>query len=111
MRLLLFRGSRRRQAQLDSQGMQDRQRFSDLAGLLALFKVDDEPQPRSRGQRQILLRDAKAFACSPDERADLLGGISQRFPLFNVTVREYYSVEVPRFKRILPIGNVSLRLG
>jgi hypothetical protein len=40
-----------------------------------------------------------------------LGGVSQRFPHINITVREYYSVEAHRFKRILPIGNVSRRLG
>ena len=80
--LLFFRGSWRRQGQLDSQGMQDCQRFSDLAGFLALFEVNDEPQPCSGGQSQIFLRYAKAFARGPDELTDLLGRISQSSPFF-----------------------------
>ena len=112
MRYSSFAGRRRRrQRQLDSQRMQDRQRLSDLAGFLALFEVDDKPQAGSRGQRQIFLRDAEAFPRSPDERPICWGVYFNVSLSPNVTVREYYSVEAHRFKRILPIGNVSLRLG
>jgi hypothetical protein len=42
--LILVRGSGRwRQGHFDSKRMQDRQRFSDLAGFLASFEIDDEP--------------------------------------------------------------------
>jgi len=70
---LLFFRRRGRQSQLDSQGMQDRQRLSDLAGLLTLFEVNYEAQPSPRGQRQVLLGNAQILARRPDQCADLLG--------------------------------------
>ena len=44
---------------------------------LPLFQVDDEAQPRSRGQSEILLRDAQAFAGGPDQLSDLRGRVFQ----------------------------------
>ena len=88
--LLFFLGHRRRRrkSQLDSQGLQDCQRFSDLAGLFPLFEINDEPQPRAGCKRQILLSDAQALARGLDEAADLLGCVFQAPPSINVPVRE-----------------------
>jgi hypothetical protein len=45
----LFFSRRRRQGQRDPKGLQDAERFPELAGFLALFELDDKPQPRPRG--------------------------------------------------------------
>ena len=82
------------------------QSFSDLAGILALFEVDDEPYSGSGGQSEVPLRDTQALAGLADEFANLLGCISQvicqnlpygnikpnvRQTEGNITVREHTS--------------------
>jgi hypothetical protein len=57
--------------------MQDCQSFSDLAGFLALFEIDDEAHPGSRGQGEILLRDTQLLAGGPDQLTDLRRRVSQ----------------------------------
>jgi len=61
---------RRRERQRDAEGLQDSERFAELAGFLALFEIDDEAQSRARCQSQILLGDAEALAGVPDQCAD-----------------------------------------
>jgi len=53
------------------------QSFSDLAGILALFEVDDEPYSGSGGQSKVLLRNTQVLAGLADQFSNLLRGISQ----------------------------------
>jgi len=62
----------RRQCDPDSQRLQDGQYLANLAGFLAFFEFNNEAQPRTGGQRQVLLRDAQPFPAFPDNLADLL---------------------------------------
>jgi hypothetical protein len=75
--LFLCRG-RRSERDLDSQSVQDRKRFSDLASFLAFFEVNYEALPGSRSQSEGFLRHAEFLARVADEPADLLGRIFQR---------------------------------
>jgi len=83
---VLRRNRRWRQRYPDAERIQDPQSLSDFAGILAFFKVDDEPYPGSGGQSEVPLRDAQVFAGFPDQFSDLLGCVSQ-VRLLNVTVR------------------------
>src|ERR1035437_3053566 len=69
---------RLRESDLGPERIQDCQSFSDLAGFLAFFEIDDEPHPRAGGQGEILLRDTQLLAGVPDQFADLRGRVSQR---------------------------------
>jgi len=70
--LLTLGDRRRRQSDPDSQGLQDSENLANLAGFLAFFEFNNEAQPRTGGQRQVLLRDAQPFSALPDNLADLL---------------------------------------
>ena len=78
---LLHLGRWRRESDLDPERIQDCQSFSDLAGFLAFFEIDDEPHPRARGQGEILLRDADALAGVPDQFADLRSSVGHGCPI------------------------------
>jgi hypothetical protein len=89
--LLLFCRRGRDQRQLDSQRLQSRERFSDLAGLFALLKIDDKAQSGPRGQREIFLSDIQAFARLPDQGTDLSWGIA-RVVLDNYHTGTYWAL-------------------
>jgi len=69
--LLAIRDRRRRQLDADSQRLDNGQHFANLAGILALFQLDNEAQTGPRGQRQILLRDAQPLPAFADHNSDL----------------------------------------
>ena len=77
-----------RQRYLDAERIQNSEGSSDLAGILALFKVDDEPYSGSGGQSKVLLRNTQVLAGLADQFANLLGCISQArrpsFPYGNI---------------------------
>jgi len=82
---------RRLQLDLNTQCLQDGQDFPQLAGGLPFFQVDDKPETRARGQRQIPLRDAYLLARCLDQFANLLRGVFHK-----VTVREYCISILPK---------------
>ena len=100
-----FSRRRRCQGQCDPERLQDAERFPDLAGFLALFQIDDEPQPRPGGQGEILLRDAQPFAGVPNHAADLLGVCISSLPP-DVTVREHFSRFLENINEMFPYGNI-----
>ena len=51
--------------------MEDPQRFTEFAGLLPFFQLDNEAQAGSRREREIPLRNTKSFPGAPNHGADL----------------------------------------
>ena len=64
------RSWRWRQRDLDAKRIQNFQSLSDFAGILALFKLDDEPYSGSGGQSKILLRNSQILASLADQGAN-----------------------------------------
>ena len=60
-----------RQRHFDSERVEDPQRFTELAGFLSFFQLDNEAQSCSRGEREIPLRNTKGFPGAPNQSADL----------------------------------------
>ena len=80
--MALALASRRRQRHRDAEGLQDAERFAELAGFLAPFEIDDEAQPRPGGEGQVFLGDAEPLARVPHQLPDLGRGIFQEFSIF-----------------------------
>src|SRR5579863_1128385 len=104
---LLLAHSRRRQSDLDPERIKDRQGFSDLAGFLAVFEIDDEAYSGCGCQGEILLRDADALAGVPNQFADLRGSVGHGWPK-NITVQEYCSRPKGNIQLNFPYGNLFL---
>lgn len=97
-------GHWRRQCHFDSERMEDPQRFTEFAGLLPFFQLDNEAQSGSRREREIPLRNAEGFPGAPNHTADLCWRIAHLG--VDIPAREYSS----RYDQIIatkfPYGNL-----
>jgi hypothetical protein len=55
----------------DAGGLQNCKSLSDFTGFLAFFKINDEPESCTCGQRQILLCDTQALSRFANELTDV----------------------------------------
>ena len=60
----------RSQLDFHAEGLQDGEHLANLARRLPLLHLDDEPQTRAGGHRQLPLGHPHALAGSPDQLAD-----------------------------------------
>ena len=65
-------GGANKHSEFQSQGLNNLQRLSDLAGWLALFEVNNEARACPACHRQILLGDLQLLAPCADRGAELL---------------------------------------
>ena len=95
-------GGTNKHSEFQSQGLNNLQRLSDLAGWLALLEVNNEAQACPACHRQILLGDLQLLAPRADRGTELLW-----IPKIHITDREHDAIAAACQREMLPIGNIS----
>ena len=116
---LLFGGRSRRwrQGHPDAERVQHLQSFADFAGWFALLQIDDEPNPGSRSQGEVPLRDAHFLAGLSDQVADLSGSRSHEYYRTGILsrlwqeYRKYYRTGILNVVSLENTENIPVREG
>src|SRR3954453_309986 len=98
-------GRWRRQRHFDSERVEDPQCFTEFAGFLPFFQLNNEAQSGSRREREIPLRNTKGFPGAPNHSADLCWRIAHLGG--NIPDREYCTPLSQTTARKFPCGNFN----